>query len=158
MYDDVDRLAGCLVNLAFVEQRRGDLARAVALDRRAVAELHRIGHGFEAGARANLAHRLVDAGAFGDAADAAAQAMATADRIGDGLVRADARYAAARLALASGDASEAAERAEQSLAILRAIGTTSMVREVEAVLAAARSAGATSPAAVTPIRSGTSPD
>jgi hypothetical protein len=154
---DVGELAGCLVNLAFVEQRRGDLARAVALDRRAVAELQRIGHGFEAAARANLAHKLVDAGAFEDAAEAAVQAMAAADRVGDGLARADARYAAARLALAAGESTLATERAQESLAILHEIGTTAMVREVEALLAAARAAGATS-ATGAPVTSGTSPD
>ena len=36
----------------------------------------------------------------------------------------------------------AATRAEESLAILRSIGTTTMVREVEAVLTAARAGGA----------------
>ena len=149
---DVGELAGCLVNLAFLEQRRGDLPRTIALDRRAVAELHRIGHGFEAGARANLAHHLVDAGLTDEAGRATEQALASAARVGDELARADSLYAAARLAMAVGDHAGAAARAEQSLALLQEIGTAAMVPDIEALLAAARQAGAAT------VTSGTSQD
>ncbi len=149
---DVGELAGCLVNLAFLEQRRGDLPRTIALDRRAVAELHRIGHGFEAGARANLAHHLVDAGLTDEAGRATEQALASAARVGDELARADSLYAAARLAMAVGDHAGAAARSEQSLALLQEIGTAAMVPDIEALLAAVRQAGAAT------VTSGTSQD
>jgi hypothetical protein len=140
------------VNLAFVEQRRGDLQRTIALDRRAVAELHRIGHGFEAGARANLAHHLVDADALEEAGQATTQALAAAIRVGDELARADSLYAAARLAMATGDHAGAVARAEESLALLHEIGTAAMVPDLEALLAAARQGGAAT------VTSGTSLD
>jgi tetratricopeptide (TPR) repeat protein len=149
---DVGELAGCLVNLAFVEQRRGDLQRTIALDRRAVAELHRIGHGFEAGARANLAHHLVDADALDEAGPATTQALAAAIRVGDELARADSLYAAARLAMATGDRDGAVAQAEESLALLHEIGTAAMVPDLEALLAAARQGGAAT------VTSGTSLD
>ena len=95
---------------------------------------------------------LVDADALDEAGRATTQALAAAIRVGDELARADSLYAAARLAMATGDHDGAVAQAEESLALLHEIGTAAMVPDLEALLAAARQGGAAT------VTSGTSLD
>jgi len=128
-------LAGCLANLAFVAQKRGDLPAAIELDRRSVRELHRIRHGFEGGALANLAHKLADAGELDEAAVVARSAVTVARRIGDSFAEADALFALGRTEGEQGLLTEAQASLGASLELLHRIGTTSMVDEIRALLA-----------------------
>jgi tetratricopeptide (TPR) repeat protein len=127
-------LVGCLVNLAFVAQRRGDIKAAIELDRRSVRELHRIHHAFEGGALANLAHKLVDLGEFDEAAEAAAQSAALAHSCGDALVVADARFAGARAAGEQGQIAFALDELRLTRDLLRQLGTTLMIDDVERLI------------------------
>lgn len=134
-------IAGCLISLAFLEQRRGDAHAAIELDRRAVRELHRIRAAFEAGALANLAHKLADVEDWQGAGAAARDAVACAVRLGDELARADALYAVGRVALAIGDRGEGTRALEASLAILHSLGALAMVDDIESLLATALTPG-----------------
>ncbi len=128
---DVGELAGCLVNLAFIEQRRGDLPRTIALDRRAVAELPphrpRVRSGSPRQPGAPPDRRRADR--RGGAGDGAGPRLG-----GSGRRRARPRRLALRgrpTGEAAGDHAGAADRAEQSLAILHDIGTAAMVPDIE---------------------------
>jgi tetratricopeptide (TPR) repeat protein len=55
----VEEIGGCLVNLALVAQRRGDLAEAIEFNRRAIAEFERFGHA--SGRAQGYANLAVDA-------------------------------------------------------------------------------------------------
>jgi len=124
-------LVGCNVNLSFVRQQRGDLAAAIELDRQSVRELHRIRHSFEGGALANLSHKLIDAGQLVEAAAVADRAATTAMDAGDLWAVADARYAVGRAAGRLGQRSTAVTALRASLDLLRELGTTSMLDDVE---------------------------
>lgn len=126
--------ACCLVNLGFLEQRRGNLAGAIELDRQCVREFHRIRDGFEAGALANLAHKLADAGEHLEAGEIAERATTVARQVGDPLALADARYAVGRARGEAGDIAGALVALTEARRLLAEIGTTSMVTEIEELM------------------------
>jgi class 3 adenylate cyclase/tetratricopeptide (TPR) repeat protein len=100
---DVEESGGCLINLALVEVARGQVATAVACDRRAAQEFERIGHlPGVCVARANLAEHLLLAGDLVAAAIEASAALELADRINDGLTSADATMTLGAVEIAAG--------------------------------------------------------
>jgi tetratricopeptide (TPR) repeat protein len=113
----VEEAAGCLVNIALVDLARGEVDAAIDGNRRAIAELARLGHPALATANANLAEALLARGGVDEVGEYCDLAIAIATRSGDTLTVADASLTSAIADLRSGRSKQALESAE--LAALR---------------------------------------
>jgi adenylate cyclase len=119
----VEEIGGCLVNLALVAQRRGDLAEAIEFNRRAIAEFERFGHASgRAQSYANLAWTLSDAGDYDDALDYCRQALDLAGSLGLSLVVADVYDTMASVELGKGSPADAGRRAEEAADLYLELG------------------------------------
>jgi len=111
----VAEMAGGLLNLGFVERRRGRLEDAIAWDRRAVEEFDRIHHGSgRATAYGNLASHLMMRGDYDEALRYADIALKIAQEIGHMYTVADVYQTIASSHIGLGDVREGASRAEQA--------------------------------------------
>ena len=108
----VEEAAGCLVNLALVELARGEFDAAIDCNRRAIAELARIGHPALATANANLAEALLARGDVDEVREYCDRAIVIAMKSGDMLTVADAGLTSAIADLRSGRTKQARESAE----------------------------------------------
>jgi adenylate cyclase len=119
----VEEIGGCLVNLALVAQRRGDLTEAIEFNRRAIAEFERFGHASgRAQSYANLAWTLSDAGDYDDALDYCRQALDLAGSLGLSLVVADVYDTMASVELGRGSPADAGRRAEEAADLYLELG------------------------------------
>jgi adenylate cyclase len=119
----VEEIGGCLVNLALVAQRRGDLAAAVEFNRRAIVEFERFGHASgTAQSYANLAWTLSDTGDYDEALGYCARALELARPLGLSLVVADVYDTMASIELGKGSSAEAGRRAEEAADLYLELG------------------------------------
>jgi adenylate cyclase len=121
----VEEIGGCLVNLALVAQRRGDLAEAIEFNRRAIAEFERFGHASgRAQGYANLAWTLSDAGDYDEALDYCERALDLARSLGLSLVVADVYDTMASVELGKGSPADAGRRAEEAAGLYLELGAS----------------------------------
>jgi adenylate cyclase len=119
----VEEVGGCLLNLGIVANRRGDLAAAIELNRRAIAEFEQFGHASgRAQSYANLAWTLSDAGEHDEALGYCTKALDLARPLGLSLVIADVYDTMASVELAKGSAAVAGRRAEQAADLYLELG------------------------------------
>jgi tetratricopeptide (TPR) repeat protein len=119
----VEEIGGCLINLGWAEYQRGQLADAIAHDRRAVEEFERIGHGSgRARGYANLADKLAQAGEFEEALSWSEKALELSRSIGHSITIADVYDTIAFIRLQNGDFPSAAARAEEAASLYLEIG------------------------------------
>lgn len=110
---NVEEIAGCLINLGVVEQKRGRVEAGIECDLKAIDEFERVGLASgRAIAFGNLAEKLHIAGRLDAAAAAAATALEVAHGIGHLPTIADVSRTQASIALDRGDWRAAARDAE----------------------------------------------
>jgi adenylate cyclase len=132
---NVEEIGGCLLNLGMVELERGNVETAIELDRRAIEEFERIGHGSgRAIANGNLAEKLLAVDEPDDAMRSAEQALAVANEIGHAPTVADVQRTMARILLRQGRPEEAAKRARAAAEAFRAMGAEADADEALALV------------------------
>jgi adenylate cyclase len=136
---NVEEIGGCLINLGLVELELGNVAEAIELDRRAIDEFERIGHGSgRTIAYGNLAEKLAAAGELDEALRYAELARAVATEIGHARTVADVQRTMARILLRQGRPAEAAQRAEAAAEAFHAMGAEAEAEDALAVAESAR--------------------
>ena len=127
----VAEMAGGLLNLGFVERRRGRLEDAIAWDRRAALEFDRIHHGSgRATAYGNLASHLMMHGDYAEALRYAETALKVAEEIGHVYTVADVYQTIASVHLGQGgDFRQSASRAEQAAKLFIELGARPQAAE-----------------------------
>ena len=121
----MEELAGSLINLGMVEQRRGNLETAIAHDRRALDAFERVGHGSgRAIAYGNLADKLAEAERYAEAQSYADRALELAEAIGQPFAKANVIDTIAMIRAAEGDLRQAAERREEAAELYLVAGAT----------------------------------
>jgi class 3 adenylate cyclase/tetratricopeptide (TPR) repeat protein len=126
----VAEVAGGLLNLGFVERRRGRLEDAIAWDRRAALEFDRIHHGSgRATAYGNLASHLMMHGDYDEALRYAEVAFKIATEIGHVYTIADVFNTIASARVGRGEFHEGASKAEESAKLFVELGARPQAAE-----------------------------
>jgi tetratricopeptide (TPR) repeat protein len=120
---NAEQIAGCLINLALVEQDRGHLDEAIAYDRRAAEEFEQIGHGAgRAIGYGNLAEALARRGDYEEAAAFCEQSLEIARSIGHEPTIADVSATRALILLRTGKFALAAAQGETAAELFLKMG------------------------------------
>ena len=121
---DVEEIGACLLNLGMVELELGNVGGAVELDRRAISEFERIGHGSAARSRQREpgGEAAGCRGAGRGAEPVRNPRSESRKRSGHTPTVADVQRTQARILLRQERIAEAIERAEQSEATFRQMG------------------------------------
>jgi tetratricopeptide (TPR) repeat protein len=120
-----EEIGACLINLGLAEMERGELAEAIACDRRAIDEFERIGHGTgRAISYANLAEKLALQKDYDEALEQCAKALELSRAIGNSVTVADALRTASRIRLEQGEFADAAAQAEEAAKLFGEMGIT----------------------------------
>jgi adenylate cyclase len=126
---NAEEIAACLVNLALIEKKRGELDQAIELELRAIEQCARIGHETgRAQAYANLADSLERSGRLEEAAEYCRMAQSLAGSIGYPLAVADSTNTMATIELKLGNFARAATMAEEAVELFLEVGASHQAR------------------------------
>jgi class 3 adenylate cyclase/tetratricopeptide (TPR) repeat protein len=122
---NAEEIAACLVNLALIEKKRGDLDQAIELELRAIEQCARIGHETgRAQAYANLADSLERSGRLDEAEEYCRKAQSLAGSIGYPLAVADSTNTMATIELKRSNFAQAGAMAEQAVELFLEVGAS----------------------------------
>jgi tetratricopeptide (TPR) repeat protein len=122
---NAEEIAACLVNLALIEKKRGELDQAIELELRAIEQCARIGHETgRAQAYANLADSLERSGRLDEAAEYCRMAQSLARSIGYPLAVADSTNTMATIELKRGNFARAGAMAEEAVELFLKVGAS----------------------------------
>ncbi|MHB8512244.1 MAG: adenylate/guanylate cyclase domain-containing protein [Actinomycetota bacterium] len=127
---NIEEVGGCLVNLSFVAEKRGNFGESIELARSAIREFDRIGHvAGSAVAYANLSTPLLRLGRDEEALNAAGQALEIARTINHIPIIADSLQTIATVKQRANDHEGAASNAQEAAELWEAAGVTDRARE-----------------------------
>ena len=122
---NAEEIAACLMNLALIEKKRGELDQAIELELRVIEQCARIGHETgRAQAYANLADSLERSGRLDEAEEYCRKAQALAGSIGYPLPVADSTNTMATIELKRSNFAQAGAMAEEAVELYLEVGAT----------------------------------